>query len=86
MRAFDLQVEFFIPLWRRVAVVVVCVVWSLFEFVTLAPLWGVIFGAMGIYAAWQFFFTGWPESVASSVGNDATSVTSETQRQSVDSD
>lgn len=66
MRAFDLQVDFFLPVWRRVAVVIVCAVWSVFEFVTLAPFWGVVFGAIGIYAVWQFFFDGWPQNNAAS--------------------
>ena len=60
MRLFDLQVDFFIPLWRRIAVVFVCVAWSVFEFTVTAPFWGMLFGAIGVYAVWQFFFDGWP--------------------------
>ncbi|MEM7260189.1 MAG: DUF3329 domain-containing protein [Pseudomonadota bacterium] len=62
MQLFDLQVDFFIPLWRRIAVVVICLAWSVFEFVTLAPLWGIVFGATGVYAIWQFFLDGWPSA------------------------
>ncbi len=62
MRAFDLQVDFFLPVWRRLIVVLVCVMWSVFEFVMLAPFWGLVFGVIGVYALWQFFFDGWPES------------------------
>ena len=52
----DYEHPFFRPLWRRVAVVVVCVAWSIFEFVTGAPFWGTIAGGFAIYAIWQFFF------------------------------
>ena len=38
----DYEHPFFRPLWRRVAVVVVCVAWSIFEFATGAPFWGTI--------------------------------------------
>lgn len=62
MKTFELQVDFFIPLWRRVAVTVVCLGWSAFEFSTMEPLWGIVFGGMGVYALWQFFLTGWPET------------------------
>jgi hypothetical protein len=52
---FDLQVAFFRPLWRRLAVVVVALGWAVMEFVTGAPSWAMIFGALGLYAAHQFF-------------------------------
>jgi hypothetical protein len=52
---FDLQVPFFRPLWIRVAVVVVCLGWALFELASGAVFWAVIFGGMGGYAAYQFF-------------------------------
>lgn len=58
----DLQVPFFVPLWRRVLIVAVCLGWALFEFVTAAPFWGIIFGGLGVLAAWQLFFDGWPGS------------------------
>lgn len=66
MNYFDLQVDFFVPLWRRVAVVAFCFIWATVEFVTGAPFWGVIFGGMGAYAAWQLFFSGWPGAQDSS--------------------
>ena len=61
MKAFDLQVPFFRPLWRRVLVVVICLGWAVFEFATGATFWGMIFCAMGIYALWQFFLSEWPQ-------------------------
>lgn len=57
---FDLQVPFFIPLWRRVAVVTIALAWAIFEFANGAPFWGFIFGAMGVFAAWELLLSGWP--------------------------
>ncbi|OED34115.1 hypothetical protein AB833_32490 [Chromatiales bacterium (ex Bugula neritina AB1)] len=62
MQLFDLQQDFFRPLWIRVAVVAVCLGWGVFEFVTGATLWGIIFTGMGLFALWQLFFDGWPGS------------------------
>lgn len=52
----DYEHPFFRPLWRRVAVVVVCMAWSIFEFATGAPFWGTIAAGFAIYAVWQFFY------------------------------
>ncbi len=54
-RLLDLNHPFFIPLWRRVLVVAACLGWALFEFVAASPFWGVLFGAIGLYAAYAFF-------------------------------
>ncbi|NKW71634.1 DUF3329 domain-containing protein [Rhodobacteraceae bacterium R_SAG10] len=62
MSILDLRQPFFLPIWRRVALVAVCLGWSLVEFVTGAPFWGVLFGALGIYVFWQFFLTKWTAS------------------------
>ena len=51
----DHENPFFRPLWRRVAIVVICVAWAIFEFVTGAPFWGTIAGGFAAYAVWQFF-------------------------------
>lgn len=56
-RLFDLDHPFFIPLWRRVLIVAVCLGWAAFEFAgTGSPFWGTLFGAIGLYAGWHFFF------------------------------
>ena len=60
MHFLDLQVDFFRPVWKRVAVVLVCIGWSIFEFASGTPFWGIIFGGIGVYALWQLFFDGWP--------------------------
>ena len=52
----DYEHPFFRPLWRRVAVVVVCVAWAIFEFANGAPFWGTIAAGFAVYAVWQFFF------------------------------
>ena len=71
MSGFDLQVPFFLPVWRRILLVGACFVWSIFEFATAAPFWGVIFGAFCCYALWQLFLREWPENTdLPSDGND----------------
>jgi len=57
----DLQVDFFLPVWRRVAVVAVCALWSLIEFSAGSLLWGIVFIGLAVVATWQLFFDGWPE-------------------------
>lgn len=51
----DLRHPFFRPLWRRVAVVVVCLAWGAFEFATGSVFWGTVFAGVGVVCAWQFF-------------------------------
>jgi len=58
---FDLQTPFFLPKWRRVAVVLVCILWGGFEFANANTFWGLLFCAIACYASWQFFFSGWPD-------------------------
>ena len=55
MKLIDVQHPFFIPVWRRVALVSVCLGWAIYEFSTGAPFWGFLFGAAGLYCGWQFF-------------------------------
>lgn len=54
-KLFDVQHPFFIPLWRRVAVVALTLGWALFELTAGSPVWAMLFGAAGIYCAHQFF-------------------------------
>lgn len=46
---------FFDPLWRRIAVVAFCLGWALLEASRDEMLWAVMFGSLGLIAAWQFF-------------------------------
>lgn len=54
---FDLDHPFFKPLWIRLAIVVVCLGWAAFELVDGSPFWSIIFGALGVLAAYRFFVT-----------------------------
>lgn len=55
MSLFDVQIPFFRPLWIRVGIVALCLGWGLFELVSGAPFWGLLFLALGLWCAWQFF-------------------------------
>jgi len=63
MGIFDLQVPFFLPMWRRAMLVVVCLAWCVVEFSNASPFWGLVFGALSAYAFWQFFLSKWPDAV-----------------------
>ena len=52
---FDLNLPFFNPLWRRVVTVAVVLGWTLVELATGSFAWAIIFGAAGLWAAYQFF-------------------------------
>ncbi|ASJ74370.1 hypothetical protein [Granulosicoccus antarcticus] len=60
LKGFELQIDFFLPVWRRVVLLLVCFGWAAVEFLTGAPFWGVIFGSLGGYALWQLFLCDWP--------------------------
>ena len=50
----DNEHPFFRPLWRRIAVVIVCAAWAVLEFATSTPFWGMIALAFTAYAVWTF--------------------------------
>lgn len=52
MGFFDLDQPFFLPLWRRVAVVALCLGWAVIEVAGGAPFWAVLFAAAGLYSGW----------------------------------
>lgn len=54
-RLFDFNHPFFRPLWVRVLVVALCLGWAAFEFAQGAPIWGILFGALGLAALWGLF-------------------------------
>jgi hypothetical protein len=60
MSYLDLDHPFFLPLWRRVLTVAVCLGWALFELSGGHYFWAVIVGAAALYAAWGFFIA-WDE-------------------------
>jgi hypothetical protein len=55
MKLFDVQHPFFVPLYRRVILVVLCLGWATFEFIAGSVGWGILFGALGLYCGYQFF-------------------------------
>jgi len=59
---FDLQTDFYKPLWIRLSIVVVCFGWSGFELFTGGGLWAALFAFLGAVALQQFFLDGWPAS------------------------
>lgn len=56
---FDVDVPFFIPVWRRIAVLVIAFGWGLFELSTGAIFWGMIFVGIGAISAWRFWIADW---------------------------
>lgn len=62
MKLLDTDHPFFAPRWRRVAIVALTLAWALFEFVAGSPFWGVLFGAIGLYAAHAFFIASAPKT------------------------
>lgn len=59
---FDLQTDFFKPLWIRAAIVLVCFGWAVFEFLSGSGMWAALFTGLGVVAVHQFFLDGWPAS------------------------
>lgn len=53
---------FFLPLWRRVATVLACGGWALFELLGGNTGWAVLFGAIGALCAFEFFVVFNPDS------------------------
>ena len=51
------DITFFRPLWRRVAVTAVCVVWAGLELRHGDQMWILITLGMSAYAIWMFFIT-----------------------------
>jgi hypothetical protein len=52
MSFFDLEHPFLVPLWRRILVVVICLVWTAVEWRTGAAFWAVIASGFALYAIW----------------------------------
>ncbi|SPF81958.1 hypothetical protein [Pseudoprimorskyibacter insulae] len=52
---FNLQDPFYRPLWLRIAIVAVSLGWALMEVLSGSPGFALLFGAIGLYAAHQFF-------------------------------
>jgi len=59
---FNLQTDFYKPLWIRVVIVVVCLGWAVVETLAGQGLWALLFAGLGAVAVHQFFLDGWPGS------------------------
>ncbi|MSU90949.1 hypothetical protein GE300_15245 [Rhodobacteraceae bacterium 2CG4] len=55
MKFFDLQHPWFRPVWRRLLVTAVAVVWTGVELAGGAFFWATLFGALSVYCIHQFF-------------------------------
>ncbi len=55
-RIFDVQLPFFVPLWRRIVLVVACLGWAGVETYLGNPGWAALFGVIGLWCGYQFFF------------------------------
>ena len=56
MKLVDFNHPFFDHLWRRLAIIVVCLGWGVLEFYHDAPIWGIVLGGLGLYLIYGFFF------------------------------
>ena len=61
--------DFFRPKWRRVCATVLCVAWSVLEWVSSEPFWAMIATGMTFYCLWNFFYR-FSESSDSETSND----------------
>jgi len=52
----DADHPFFRPLWRRIALVLVCLGWAGLEFYGGSHNWGMIALGFAAYAAWQYLW------------------------------
>ncbi|WLQ12119.1 hypothetical protein O5O45_20555 [Hahella aquimaris] len=50
------DLEFFRPVWRRVAITVFCLFWATLEWATGEPLWGMLASGAALYCYWQLFY------------------------------
>jgi hypothetical protein len=55
MKLFDIRHPFFRPVWRRVATVALALGWAVVEIAGGNVFWAILFGSIGLYAAWEFF-------------------------------
>ena len=71
-RLLDVQLPFFIPIWRRIALVAACFGWAIFELSLGNHFWAGLFCVIGAYCAHQFFFAFEPTAGNAANKNDDT--------------
>jgi hypothetical protein len=59
---FDLDNEFYRPLWIRLLITIGCVGWGLVELATGNLFWAALFGGIGLYSGYKFSVTFNPKS------------------------
>lgn len=75
MRALNVDHPFLRPMWRRIVIVLLCLVWSVVEWTAGSPFWAVLASALTVYALWALIlfppasFAGPPEDQAGPDGN-----------------
>ena len=52
----DHEHPFFRPLWRRIAIVAVCLVWAALEYAGGSTGWSLAALGVAAYGVWQFFY------------------------------
>ena len=57
MKLFDPDHPFFAPAWRRGLIVALCLGWAIFELITGAVFWAILFGALGLWCLYEFFLS-----------------------------
>lgn len=55
-RLIEVRHPFFRPLWRRIVLSVLLVGWTIFEISGGNTLWALLFGAIGVFCIYEFFF------------------------------
>jgi hypothetical protein len=58
----NLQLPFFIPLWRRIGVVSACFIWTLLEICGGNEIWAIFAALITLYCAHQFFISFYPDN------------------------
>ncbi len=61
MKSLDLNSSFYRPVWIRAAIVGIAGGWGIFEFLTGAPFWGVLFCGAAAFAFHGLFITYRPD-------------------------
>ncbi len=59
---FDLRHRFFLPLWRRILIVVLMLGWVFMEITHESYTWAALVSALALYMAYQFFVVWNPEA------------------------
>ncbi|SHI78067.1 hypothetical protein [Wenxinia saemankumensis] len=57
MKILDPEHPFYAPVWRRVAVVALCLGWSLVEILAGSTGWAILTGALGLWCLYEFFLS-----------------------------